>query len=797
MAINDIVQTVAEVRVDARSLSEFVFKPAGFKVARRLAPTVDTLQFYINRFNSLNSDFSSSVSVALSSLNNSVAEAEGKVTYIETTVQDAIKQSILSSGFVTIDSFELGATITQHNQALRHAGTGKLYRWAGDLPKVVPVGSSPASTGGFSVNTWLEVSDTVLRQEIANGELVEDSFIKTTAKGAVGSVGRNQRDINNAKLSIRDFGATPVEEVPNFDSTAAFQLAFNAAIVLNQTLFIEDGGTYHISVAGVKSSLVGALNITESHNGLTVIGENHPTIKAVGNNDDFYSMIKIVDAKNIQFHGIDFDGNGAKYFESANTNQFENAYSAINIRANSDNAVDDILFYNCKFKNTGESAITSWGSSGVPYPHYYTRGFKAVMCQFENIGAHGIGMNEFSDFNVSMCTFKNVGMKRLVANVGSGLAVDASGGCRNGRVNLCTVDGAGGGFKSETHVHAGVDVPSSGIEFTQNSIKNLWQSGRMAGEDFSIYYGIRLNGVNSSASFNTIESYGTAIFIEGKAKGCVANNNTILSTAMPNSDAIYMINSAPNYGNNQANFNVIKNAKRYGINVQGFNNSIANNDVSNSGSHGIFVNYATNPIISINKSYNNNGNGIQVQKKTTGGLVTSNSCYDSRVLADKTQLVGIAVARVYDEASDIQVDNNNCYGNKINNYSMSANNTYSKTHLGYKVVYNATIPDGGLWNNGDRVVQSFVEVGRVKGWVCSKTGGAVKSTLVAGSSVVGGDWYQFTTGSTVWEVLVGGVLAADAPDITLKSVGDTINHGTATLVLRSLTTAAFISDGVY
>lgn len=104
MAINDIVQTIAEARVDARSLSDFVFKPAGFKVARRLAPPVDTLQFYINRFNSLNGDFSSSVSVALSSLNNSVAEADGKVAYIETTVQDAINNTAVEGGILA-DTF--------------------------------------------------------------------------------------------------------------------------------------------------------------------------------------------------------------------------------------------------------------------------------------------------------------------------------------------------------------------------------------------------------------------------------------------------------------------------------------------------------------------------------------------------------------------------------------------------------------------------------------------------------------------------------------------------------------------
>lgn len=104
MAINDIVQTIAGARVDARSLSDFVFKPAGFKVARRLAPPVDTLQFYIDRFNSLNGDFSSFVSVALSSLNDSVAEAQGKVEYIEATVQDAINNTAVEGGILA-DTF--------------------------------------------------------------------------------------------------------------------------------------------------------------------------------------------------------------------------------------------------------------------------------------------------------------------------------------------------------------------------------------------------------------------------------------------------------------------------------------------------------------------------------------------------------------------------------------------------------------------------------------------------------------------------------------------------------------------
>lgn len=104
MAINDIVQTIAEARVDARSLSEFVFKPSGFKVARRLAPTIDTLQYYVDTFNNLDGVFSGSVTAAQQSLDSSVSEAQGKVAYIESTVQGAINNTAVEGG-VLADTF--------------------------------------------------------------------------------------------------------------------------------------------------------------------------------------------------------------------------------------------------------------------------------------------------------------------------------------------------------------------------------------------------------------------------------------------------------------------------------------------------------------------------------------------------------------------------------------------------------------------------------------------------------------------------------------------------------------------
>lgn len=66
--------------------------------------------------------------------------------------------AIASIGWIVVDSFSAGATLTTRNQALRYAATGELYRWDGALPKVVAPGSTPASSGGTGVGAWMLVS---------------------------------------------------------------------------------------------------------------------------------------------------------------------------------------------------------------------------------------------------------------------------------------------------------------------------------------------------------------------------------------------------------------------------------------------------------------------------------------------------------------------------------------------------------------------------------------------------------------------------------------------------------------
>lgn len=87
------------------------------------------------------------------------------------------EEAIRNYGYITMDSFEDGATLTLPNQVLRYESTGEYYRWDGEFPKTVPAGSTPATAGGIGIGAWLSVGDAALRSALSNS--VIDSNNKT------------------------------------------------------------------------------------------------------------------------------------------------------------------------------------------------------------------------------------------------------------------------------------------------------------------------------------------------------------------------------------------------------------------------------------------------------------------------------------------------------------------------------------------------------------------------------------------------------------------------------------------
>uniref|UniRef100_A0AAU8KX16 Tail spike head-binding protein n=1 Tax=Serratia phage Kevin TaxID=3161161 RepID=A0AAU8KX16_9CAUD len=86
-------------------------------------------------------------------------------------------------------SFQNGTQLTQADEIAFNADDNNFYLWAGSLPKDVPSGSTPATTGGVSPTTWVNVGDGSFR-----------SFLKTSGgASAVGSTGGTvQADLDTA-----------------------------------------------------------------------------------------------------------------------------------------------------------------------------------------------------------------------------------------------------------------------------------------------------------------------------------------------------------------------------------------------------------------------------------------------------------------------------------------------------------------------------------------------------------------------------------------------------------------------
>lgn len=116
-----------------------------------------------------------------------------------------INQAIIAAGYIPMDSFQLGAEITKRNEILRDETTGEYYRWDGDLPKSVPAGATPESSGGVGVGKWVGVGDASLRSDLKRESGASHiSFEKTDVYKKLSEI-----------LTITDFGALAVAGVDN------------------------------------------------------------------------------------------------------------------------------------------------------------------------------------------------------------------------------------------------------------------------------------------------------------------------------------------------------------------------------------------------------------------------------------------------------------------------------------------------------------------------------------------------------------------------------------------------------
>lgn len=115
MADNSVVQTIKDAEIDARSLSEFISKDATFTVARRLAPSVHTLDYYLEYLDTLK---------LLMTQKTGTVTVDGQILKtISQAVNDAVRDATLAPSESTnvFSANDYGASTTADYQTNRAA----------------------------------------------------------------------------------------------------------------------------------------------------------------------------------------------------------------------------------------------------------------------------------------------------------------------------------------------------------------------------------------------------------------------------------------------------------------------------------------------------------------------------------------------------------------------------------------------------------------------------------------------------------------------------------------------------
>ncbi len=164
--------------------------------------------------------------------------------------QYTAEEAIRNYGYITMDSFEDGATLTLPNQVLRYEANGEYYRWDGEFPKIVPAGSTPDSTGEVKLGAWVSVGDASLRTMLSSpsGATIVGYKYKNTANASL----RKVSDVLDERVSLWDFhcdsSGNVIQPGVSVDSRQYLQAAID---YLNAngggTLHIPEGATWYLN----------------------------------------------------------------------------------------------------------------------------------------------------------------------------------------------------------------------------------------------------------------------------------------------------------------------------------------------------------------------------------------------------------------------------------------------------------------------------------------------------------------------------------------------------------------------
>lgn len=160
-----------------------------------------------------------------------IAAHESEHDYQITEHTQKFQHVLYSMGWAPVTgSFEDGGTLTSTNNILLYKAGFGYYQWMGSLPKVVPAGSTPASTGGIGPSTWVYRSEGGVRTQLS-----------TVLSEIVATGGFTNSDYNSARAwgLIGDGAYHPLQELVDsgkFSGLTAIQVAYPKVTSLAQSI---------------------------------------------------------------------------------------------------------------------------------------------------------------------------------------------------------------------------------------------------------------------------------------------------------------------------------------------------------------------------------------------------------------------------------------------------------------------------------------------------------------------------------------------------------------------------------
>lgn len=156
---------------------------------------------------------------------------EGQASSITANTREQWRRTLAEAGLNLADgSFEEGATASTATDAVWHIEGGQCYTWSGTLPKAVPANSTPESTGGIGLGTWVSVGDASLRTEITSDSGL--SIIGTNHRGTL-QADLDRIDNRTSGQSIADLKSNTGDIVIDTSVTSPLSPVANSHITGN------------------------------------------------------------------------------------------------------------------------------------------------------------------------------------------------------------------------------------------------------------------------------------------------------------------------------------------------------------------------------------------------------------------------------------------------------------------------------------------------------------------------------------------------------------------------------------